>query len=240
MAIAALWARIDPQDTPFDRACKDRLFTGYLAELAGLYEGPQDASKFRRLRALKMAISSVLSTAAPLVIERQRYLDDAQAMVQERDEWISARDKQIAELTSDRDNWRRLAGERQETVSRLEGLAGEHRETVTRLEGLVRERDAWLVARDTAAADLAVDRDNWRSLAEQRDEELKWRDALAREREDSFNSLSRRVEELEANWRASERRAIEAERLVAVLRAARWVRLGQSLGVLDAIRTESK
>ncbi|MEQ1575333.1 MAG: glycosyltransferase [Vicinamibacterales bacterium] len=127
-ASSMFWGQVQPSHDAFDTRCKERLFIGYLSQLAGMHDHAHGS--YRKLRALKLFLSTILKTAAAQVSERQHHLDHLETLVHERDRWLADRDRAIADrdqqkrdieeqLGVERDNWQRQAIESRTTIATL-------------------------------------------------------------------------------------------------------------------------
>jgi hypothetical protein len=94
-------ARTDPGADAFDARCRRRLLVGYLSQMLGLYDGA-GGPKRRAIRGLSELVSSFVGQAAV----------------------SSAR---LRDLSTDRDNWRQLARDRQAELERQAAASDEPR-----------------------------------------------------------------------------------------------------------------
>src|SRR4029079_19033248 len=106
------------------------LFIGYLFQLFSASEGGGAINDYRRLRALKIFLKKIIDLAGETTLAANQHLRTLEGLIEERDRWIAQRDQAHAALVqrlgddytllgTDRDNWRRLATERDDDYTLL-------------------------------------------------------------------------------------------------------------------------
>lgn len=99
-ASAMFWGRVNPSADRFDGRCRERLFIGYLSQLLGVHDSETGSSEYRKLRALKLFLSTILGSSSEVIDEKQRHFATSESLVREKSQLIDSRDHQIVELNN--------------------------------------------------------------------------------------------------------------------------------------------
>lgn len=164
-ASSMFWAHRQEDGDPFDRTCRDRVRIGYLSQVIGLHDDHRRANEFRKLRALKTFLLTLLRTSAEVTADARRQLQMLESLVRERDTWLTERDAQIVSGEREKAELRRLTAERQEA---LQGQRAPFEALTVDRDGWQRvalERQAAVESQNAVIEQLNHDRDDWQRLA---------------------------------------------------------------------------